>query len=170
MLLYRDETGMISNVTLADGKVMFFFTGDPEGGAFLYWLYLPDTLFHYDSATWESFCIAVPDCREQFLGGEEAIARCHDGGLTPFSNHEVTWSSLNSEFYAMLAEQAADLQWYRKYYGNLEMDFRSCIGSAETEHLRHQLEYYYNALTDTYLVRGVGVFTGAGGYETWRKS
>lgn len=176
-LLFRDETGLIGQlqrqIIIADEKVMFFMAGNSEGGASIYRLYLPemklDVIYPYDKEAWDAFYFTAPHSREELSGQTEVEVSCQIGGVHPYSNHEVLWSSANREFYELLVEKAADPQWYEAHFGNPEMDYSVCIGNVEGELLGclHHVEYYYNVQTGTYLTRETGVFTGGGGYEVW---
>ena len=175
-LLFRDESGLISQlqnrIIVADEKVAFFMAGNAEGGASIYRLYLPemklDVMYHYGKEELEAFYFTAPYSREELSGQTEVEARYQISFGRAYSNHEVLWGSSNPVFFKMLKEKAADPQWYEVHFGNTEIEFAMCIGSVESEYqCWHRIDYYYNALTDTYRTVETGVFNEMQIFYPW---
>lgn len=154
--LFTDEAGLIDVYCLADGKVLYFWAGLPEGGAAIHRLYIPegraDVLYRITREELEQYYYEPPAGREdmEFFRASSGYLM---GVIEPVSNFEFAWTTVNREFcdlYDSLVLRAGD---YPQYFdqGLEELDI---IFRIEADYgIRQNTDHYYNALTGEYLTR-----------------
>lgn len=154
--LFTDEAGLIKVNCLADGKVLYFWAGLPEGGAAIYRLYIPDgradVLYQITQEELEQYYYEPPAD-----GGETEFSRASAGYLMsavePVSNFEFTWVTGNREFcelYDSLVLHAGDHpQYFDQGLEGVEIKFRIEVDYG----IREYTDHYYNARTGEHLTR-----------------
>ena len=154
--LFTDEAGLIDVYCLADGKVLYFWAGLPEGGAAVYRLYVPegraDVLYQITPEELEQYYYEPPAD-----GGEMEFSRASAGYLIgviePVSNHEFAWTTMNREFcelYDSLVLHAGD---YPQYFDQGLEGFEISFHIEADYGVRELTDHYYNARTGEHLTR-----------------
>lgn len=156
-VLFIDDTGLMAETAamLADGQVLYFWAGLPEGGAALCRLYAPearaDAMLTLTSEELEEYWYTPPDsgAGAPLLLGPEAQYLL--GPVLPVSSHECTWTTVNRNFAAHYDAMAAHPEDYPQYFAQ-GWDQYDIIGHVEADlQLKMFTDHYYNAQTGEYL-------------------
>lgn len=172
--LFVDETGLISQLNdrfeLADGKVMYFVAGVPEGGAAICRLYVPeaivDVMYQYSQNELEQLYFST------YSGTKQQDPAYHIGEVYPISNFECTWSRQNHKYFELYASLLADEESYQKYFGKGDVDnMVEYAGEVQAQIARDygvcpSIVSYYNAATGEYMELERTMYSGQG---TWWK-
>ena len=154
--LFTDEAGLIDVYCLADGKVLYFWAGLPEGGAAVHRLYIPegrvDVLYRITREELEQ-CYYEPPVD----GGEKEFFSASSGYLMsviePVSNFEFAWATANREFWELYDSLVLHAEDYPQYFDQglegFDISFRIEVDYG----IRQNTDHYYNARTGEHLTR-----------------
>lgn len=154
--LFTDEAGLMDVYCLADGKVLYFWAGLPEGGAAIYRLYIPegraDVLYRITREELEQYYYEPP-ANGWEAGFSRVSAGYLMGGIEPVSNFEFAWTTVNREFcelYDSLVLHAEDYpQYFDQGLEGFEITFRIEVDYG----VRELTDHYFNAFTGEHLTR-----------------
>lgn len=117
-VLFTDASGAVARhnepLWLADGKVLYFWAGAPEGGLGAYRLYLPEK--RTDLLRTMTQDELEPLWFSGYAGTERQETAWHLSGLSPVSNQEFVWTEDDPAFYELYAQLLSDPAAFERYF------------------------------------------------------